>query len=236
MALRSRSILIVGFLVVAAICARLGLWQVHRLKERRAVNAVALAARMSPLVDIGGGSMDTTLINRRVRVIGRYDEAHDIVLRGREYGGVPGVEIVTPLLRQNKRRAILVNRGFVPAPDAVSADPAAFHEPGAVQVQGIALPIDSGGGAPLQRGEQTTWARLDRAEISRRLPYPVEPLYIRQTPDTTLPRFPRRLEAPVLNDGPHLSYAIQWFAFSIIALVFAGIVWLKGEKFNVGER
>jgi cytochrome oxidase assembly protein ShyY1 len=27
-----------------------------------------------------------------------------------------------------------------------------------------------------------------------------------------------------LDDGPHLSYAIQWFSFSIIALVFAGIM------------
>jgi surfeit locus 1 family protein len=230
MALRSRSILAAGFLIVAAICARLGVWQVHRLQERRASNVVALAARMSPVVDIGGGNLDTSLTNRRVRVIGRYDHAHDIILRGREYRGVPGVELVSPLLRQSGRGAILVNRGFVPAPDAVSADPQAFREPGSTEVQGIALPLDSTGGAPLERGEQLTLSRLDRTAISDRLPYPVEPIYIRQTPDSALPRFPRRLEAPQLNDGPHLSYAIQWFAFSLIALVFAGIVWVKGER------
>jgi cytochrome oxidase assembly protein ShyY1 len=28
----------------------------------------------------------------------------------------------------------------------------------------------------------------------------------------------------VLDDGPHLSYAIQWFAFATIAVVGAGIV------------
>jgi cytochrome oxidase assembly protein ShyY1 len=27
-----------------------------------------------------------------------------------------------------------------------------------------------------------------------------------------------------LDDGPHLAYAIQWFAFAILALVFAGIM------------
>jgi surfeit locus 1 family protein len=233
MPLRSRSILALGFLAVAAICARLGVWQVNRLKERRAANTVALAARMSPVVDIGGGGLTPSLINRRVRVVGRYDHAHDIVLRGREYRGVPGVEIVSPLLRQTGSGAILVDRGFVPAPDAVSADPRTFQEPGPIEVQGIALPLDSAGGAPLQRGEQATFARLDRAAISTRLPYPVEPLYIRQTPDSALPRFPRRLPAPELNDGPHLSYAIQWFAFSVIALIFAGIMWVKGERSGV---
>jgi surfeit locus 1 family protein len=119
---------------------------------------------------------------------------------------------------------VLVNRGFVPAPDAVTADPGKVQEPGTVRVEGIALPLDSSGGAPLQRGRQTTWARLDRSSLASRLSYPVAPFYIRQVPDSSLPRFPRRLDPPALDDGPHLSYAIQWFAFATMALVFAGIV------------
>jgi hypothetical protein len=33
-----------------------------------------------------------------------------------------------------------------------------------------------------------------------------------------------RLTPPPLDDGPHLNYAIQWFAFAVIALVGAGVV------------
>jgi surfeit locus 1 family protein len=33
---------------------------------------------------------------------------------------------------------------------------------------------------------------------------------------------PRRLPPPSLDEGPHLNYAIQWFAFATIALVGAG--------------
>jgi surfeit locus 1 family protein len=227
MALRSRSLLVAGFLVVAAICARLGVWQVHRLKERRAANAVALAARLSPVEDINGHTLDSSFIGRRVRVSGHYDHAHDMLIRGREYRGVPGVEVVSPLLSGTGQAAVLIQRGFLPAPDAVTADPGEFQEPGQVTVQGIALPMDSAGGAPLQRGRQTTWARLDRSALAQRLPYPIAPLYIRQTPDSALPQFPRRQEPPPLDDGPHLSYAIQWFAFSVIALVFAGVVLLR---------
>ena len=92
-----------------------------------------------------------------------------------------------------------------------------------MRVEGIALPIRSGGGAPLQRGDETTWAALDLAALRQRLPYPIAPFYIRQLPDSNLPQFPRRLEPPALDDGPHLSYAIQWFSFSVMAVVF-GIV------------
>jgi surfeit locus 1 family protein len=58
------------------------------------------------------------------------------------------------------------------------------------------------------------------------MPYEVAPVYIRQAPDSALPRFPRRLEPPAIDDGPHLSYAIQWFAFAAMAMVF-GVVLLK---------
>jgi surfeit locus 1 family protein len=225
---RSRIALIAVFLVVAAVCARLGVWQLHRLKERRAANDIALAARRAPAVRLNERTLDTSLAQRRVLVKGHYDHAHDIVLRGREYRGVPGVEIVSPLLIGDKEVAVLVNRGFVPAPDAVTVTPDSVREPGAVWVSGIALPIDSGRGVPLLRGGLTTWARLDRLALRSRLPYPVYPLYIQQLPDSTLPRFPRRLDPPALDDGPHLNYAIQWFGFAAIAVVFAGVITAQG--------
>jgi len=224
MALRSRSFLIVAFLIVAAICGRLGVWQVERLKARRAANNVSLEARASPAVTLEAGNLDTSVINRHVVATGRYDHDHDIVLRGREYRGVPGVELVSPLRLQLGDTVVLVNRGFVPSPDAVTADPTSVREPGTVRVEGIALPFSPSGGAPLQRGDRITWARLEKPSIAARLPYPVAPFYILQTPDSSLPRIPRRLDPPALDDGPHLSYAIQWFSFAIIALVFAGIV------------
>jgi surfeit locus 1 family protein len=215
---------------VAAVCARLGIWQVHRLHQRRQANAVAQAARSAPVVLLASKSLpDTSLANRRIEVTGRYDHAHEIVLRGRAYQGVPGVEIVSPLMLGDGREAVLVNRGFVPAPDAFTVELDSLREPGEKLVRGIALPIGSGGGAPLQHGQERTWAKLDMAQLRARLPYPFHSIYILQSPDTTLPRFPRRLDPPALDDGPHLSYAIQWFAFAIMAVVF-GVVIVKQQR------
>src|SRR5688500_18468087 len=114
----SRSLAVI-FVVVAAVCARLGLWQLDRLRERRAANAAASAKRTLPPVILGATeSADSTLIDRRVVAAGRYDHTHDLVLRGQVYQGVPGVHIVTPLRVEGMETVVLVNRGFVPTPDA----------------------------------------------------------------------------------------------------------------------
>jgi surfeit locus 1 family protein len=231
MRVSSRLLLLGGFVAVGLVCARLGLWQVHRLRERRAANAEALAARSKPPVSIErGDATGAGLIDRRVVAAGRYDDDHTIILRGRVYQGVPGVEIVSPLVLDNGQSAVLVNRGFVPAPDAFTVDPHPLREPGRVRVEGIALPIRSGGGAVLQQREETTWAQLDLEALRARLPYKISPVYIRQLPDSALPRFPRRLEPLPLDDGPHLSYAIQWFSFSVMALVFGIVIGKQKRK------
>jgi len=226
MSSRTRFALPILLVLVALVCGRLGVWQTHRLRDRRAANRVALAARARPPVELRAlGAAPDRLAGRRIRATGHYDRTHEIVLRGVVFEGSPGVQIVTPLILSDGG-AVLVKRGFMPAPDAVSAELTGLDEPGQVTVAGLALPIDSGGrsGAPLTRNGRTTWARLELAELRARSPYPLLGSYILQTPDSALPSLPRRIAEPALDDGPHLSYAIQWFGFALSALTVAGIL------------
>jgi len=232
----ARLVVIVCFTVVALVFARLGLWQVDRLRERRAANMAALEARSAPRIRLDGATPITPELNgREVSATGRYDHEHDVVLRGRAYRGSPGVEVVTPLVLEGGRTAVLVNRGFLPTPDAVTAQTDSVRELGRVRVDGTALLVPSGSGAPLERGGHTTWARLDGEALGARMPYRIAPVYIRQSPDTALPPFPRRLEPLPIDDGPHLSYAIQWFAFAAMAIGF-GVVILKTKSVSGEEK
>jgi surfeit locus 1 family protein len=231
---RARVVLIAGLLGFAAIAVRLGFWQLHRRAERQATNAAAGALRNAPELDLAGWRGEP-LANRRVRASGTYDRTHELVLRGQVFREIPGVVLVTPLrLAGAGDTAVLVERGFVPSPDAATLPPeaAGLDEPGTQVVRGVALPLVAAAdsGAPLEHAGRTSWKRLDLRAVRARLPYPILDVAIRQTPDSGLPRMPRRREPPVLDDGPHLSYAIQWFAFAVIAVVFAGIFGVRGRR------
>jgi surfeit locus 1 family protein len=226
---RSRRIALLVLLLVAAVCARLGVWQLSRLRQRRAVNREILKARAEPPVSLNqAGRRDSAALAQRwVTATGRYDRRNEVVLRGQTYEGTPGVQVVTPLRLEGSDTAALVIRGFVPAPDAVRAELDSLDEPGEHRVTGLALPMGSGGGNPLEVAGHSTWVRLDFPALSRTLPYPILPLAILQTPDSSLPRYPLRLSPPDVDDGPHLNYAVQWFLFSALSVAFALVVVAK---------
>ncbi len=219
-------------LLLAAVFVRLGIWQVSRLRERRTRNAAAESARaLTPLGYDEPGWQDGvtgSLENRRIRVTGRYDHAADVVIRGQTEQGVPGVRIVTPLRPLRGDTAILVQRGFVASPDARTVSLAGLQEEGVRVVEGLLEPLSdsSGIGAPMEQEGQLTWRRVELAGLRQRLPYPVAPFLVLQLPDTALPPLPRRDAAPLLDDGPHLSYAVQWFSFALTAVVVGAIVGL----------
>ena len=222
----SRRVAIVGLMLVAAMFLRLGFWQLARRAERREANAAALAAREKPALRLGGGAdwPSQELDERWVEATGVYDRSEEIVLRGQSYQGAPGVVLVTPLRLARSDSAVLVLRGFVPSPDAVRVNVDSLVEPGTVRVHGLAAAISSGGGQPVEHPGGTTWTRLDLAALRQRLPYPLLPIVIRQAPDSTVPRLPRRLEPPEVSEGPHLNYAIQWFLFAGMSVAFAVLV------------
>ncbi len=221
-------------LIAGAVCVRLGFWQLDRLAGRRAATAAALEQRSRPAVAFE--ALEGPSENRRVVAAGSYDFAREFVLRGRARDGVPGVEVVTPLRLWGADTAVLVLRGYVPSADAISYDGTIHQEPDSATVAGIvmAVPSDSAGAAPSVRNGLETWRRLDLASIRARLPYPVSAVYIMADSPATASPAPRRSRPPALDDGPHLNYAIQWFAFASIAFGGAAALWWRRRQEPVG--
>lgn len=221
---------IVFSVLAGAVCLRLGLWQLDRLATRRAATTAALARRSLPPADIR--AVADTGMNRRVVATGSFDFDREIVLRGRGRNGVPGVEVVTPLVLAGTDSAVLVLRGYVPSADAISYSRTLHREPGSATVSGIAwpVPLDSAGAAPSERNGQLTWRRLDLQAVRDSLPYPVLPLFIIADSPATMSPAPARSPAPALDDGPHLNYAIQWFGFATIAFAGAGALWWNRRR------
>ncbi len=221
--------LLIG-VVAAAVCVRLGLWQLSRHAERRELNATLNTSLLRSPVDIRDVPDRASLGLRRATARGVFDFDRQIVLVGRSRNGVPGVHIVTPL-RLEGGDAVLIERGFVPSPDGRLVDLGAMGEPGSSLVEGILLPepvvadtAPSGATWPLHL------RRVDPQRLTARYPYRVHPNLLRRTSaPSAAPEMLFGLAAPERSNGPHLSYAIQWFSFATIAIVGTVILVAKSR-------
>jgi cytochrome oxidase assembly protein ShyY1 len=109
----------------------------------------------------------------------------------------------------------------------MSADLARWRgEPTSATVSGYLIAIQRGGHGPVSAHTiPHAVRRLDLDSLEQRLPYPIAPytLVATDTSPGSPDSVPARVPPPVLDDGPHLGYALQWFAFALIGLVGAGV-------------
>ncbi len=237
-----RYLIFVIALAAAALFVRLGVWQLQRLGERRALNAEISARLAAPPIDLsalrGAADLPDSFRFRAAVARGTFDFTREIVLTGRGYRGTPGVYLVTPL-RLADDEAVLVERGWVFSPDGRTVeDPGALREPDTTEVRGVLL-------APgTVRGTQpsdTTWPRYLRVIELQRLaphyPYRLLPLVLRRTVGGSyLPDGMHPAPRPEINSGPHLSYAIQWFAFAVIAVVGSVLLYHRSRGGDAAVR
>jgi surfeit locus 1 family protein len=163
-------------------------------------------------------------------VSGTLDYENEIVhtLRGR--GGSPGVNILTPLRRRGTDTAVLVNRGWVYAPDGINVDTRPWREADSLAGIGYveAFPT-SGPFAPPNPERPRAFRRLDRAALSKLMPYPIANYYVVLSDSSTsiaptlgnapASSVPPRVQPAPLDEGPHRNYAVQWFSFAAISII-----------------
>jgi surfeit locus 1 family protein len=231
---------VVGHVLVATLTISfvlLGLWQLRRLEERREVNATVVS-RADELHELSRSAFDgkvgeAQLEYRRVRLTGTFDSDNEVLVRFETHQGQPGFAVVTPLVTEDG--VALVERGWVP--NGMGEDwPVADSRPpsGEVEVEGILVRKDGGELRLDEGGEVLVVSALDPAALAEHLPYerilPTPLLAVREAGSDSYPIPP---EAPDLGQGPHLSYAIQWFSFATIVSVGWSVLLVRtGRKFS----
>jgi surfeit locus 1 family protein len=214
-------------LAVAGVFVSLGKWQLDRLHERREQVEIIRRRGSLPIADLDqvlpspavGSEVASRLAYRRVAVRGTYDPEREVLLEGRSHLGRPGSHVLTPL-RTADGSALIVSRGWVPM--ALDDPPLAEASPpaGEVSVTGTLLsppPRGPFGPAEPPAGRLERLSRIDIERLRQQLPYAVYPLFLqleRQTPDGGQ-ALPALAPLPRPEEGPHLSYAIQWFSFAV---------------------
>ncbi len=229
-------------IIVVMVLINLGFWQLRRLEQRRAANAEIMAGLSAPVTQLTGQPVDPEALHlHRVRVSGAFDNEENIAILNRPFNGQAGMRLVTPLLIEGSEQAVLVDRGWIPLAETDPGKRRHYDQTGVVTVEGIAyksqpqpdrplIPKDPVPGPGGERRDQ--WFRVDIDLIQKQLSYPLLPIYIKQSPDAVGNETPPlREEAIALDEGNHLSYALQWFGFAVIAgVVYGVLLWQEVRK------
>lgn len=219
-------------IVFAVACCALGTWQLNRRAE-----AQAEIARIDANYDAEPVGIDDALpdpagfdIDQRWRVValaGEYLPDEEVVVRNRPYQGASGFEVVTPF-RLSDGAVFFVDRGWIS--QASDGRPSEYAAPPVGQVEAV-VRLKAGEGTIAGRtsaGDE--FATIDLNELAERVGGDAYTgaygLLVQQGTEASEP--PLAFSRPVRDEGPHLSYALQWFVFALMA--FVGLGWAANQE------
>ncbi len=215
-------------LVVAVVVVMINLafWQLRRLDERQQFNSQVNANTAQPIDPINvvlSPTVDPTTVEwRRVRANGTYVTGHQFLVVNRSQNGQNGRNVVDAM-ELGDGSLILINRGF--APDGSNTPP---PPTGPVEVVGrlrVSERRTTGQLSDDADSVLTEIRRIDVGLLAGQFDSQVLPMYVEEEfkPTPADPTALQPIVAPNTDDeGPHLSYTIQWFIFT--GCVIAGWV------------
>lgn len=201
-------------LLLCPLFVRAGVWQLDRAAQK-----AELAQRVERQQQLPPLAIDATLTTQALyrpgTARGTLESGDRILLENRKRDGRPGVHLIVPLRLPGSDVRLLIDRGWLaydaPLPPA-DAEPTAGY-----QTRGLIAPPPV---PPLRLGSDTLWGErwpyLDTERLAARHRYPVLPVVLIEDP---------RQAAEVVaaldrkeKSGMHTGYALQWFAFALIAV------------------
>jgi cytochrome oxidase assembly protein ShyY1 len=220
-----------GYLLLAAIfaaaCVFLGRWQMDRRAETLAeINRVVTNYSATPISFDQAreefSALDPAKEWTQVELKGTYDVAGQRVVRNRPLNGQPGYEVVVPF-KLDAGQTVIIDRGWLPIGNKNPGSPDSVPAPPSGPVTAV---VRLKHGEPrLDRGApEGQLASIDLPTYADQLPYPVlTGAYGQLASESPAPAdSPVPFPKPATEEGTHLSYSLQWFAFGILMFVGFG--------------
>jgi cytochrome oxidase assembly protein ShyY1 len=220
-----------GYLLLAAIfaaaCVFLGRWQMDRRAETLAeINRVVTNYSAAPIPFDQArdefSSLDPDKEWTQVELKGTYDVAGQRIVRNRPLNGQPGYEVVVPF-KLDAGQTVIIDRGWLPIGNKNPGSPDSVPAPPSGPVTAV---VRLKHGEPrLDRGApEGQLASIDLPTYADQLPYPVlTGAYGQLASESPAPAdSPVPFPKPATEEGTHLSYSLQWFAFGILMFVGFG--------------
>jgi len=226
-------VVVLATVLLVAMCVWLGYWQLDRAREKQAlIDGFRLGDATS--VDITSRSLDGLARYQAVNARGAYEPRRQILLDNMPAAdGRPGYRVLTPFRRTTGGALLLVDRGWVPLGDSREHLPALDV---AQDEREIAGRVDQPPVPGLRIGDghdtgPANWPRVmnfpTAEDLAAALQEPVERWIVLLHPQA--PDGYERKWQPALRMNPsrHQAYAIQWFAFALVAVVALAIASMR---------
>jgi len=203
----------------------LGLWQLDRAEEKREMTSILESREQRPPLILNDGNLDFQQVEyQKIIAKGNFHYQKQVLIENRKHLGKNGFHILTPLYVEGSDRYLLVNRGWIDG-NAALTDSAYSTPEGLVQISGqatipLAPALILGDGTPPLTQHRWPYITLDAYTAWSGLA--LYPFMLLQTPGEPY-GFIRSWPKQKTNSTMHIGYAIQWFAFALIALS----VWVK---------
>jgi cytochrome oxidase assembly protein ShyY1 len=227
-------------IVFAVVCGLLSWWQWSRRAEAVEELAKVEANYDAPAAPLGDllpelDTVDDSVEWRPVLLTGEYLVDEQLLVRNRPRNTAAGFEVLVPL-RLTDGTVFVVDRGWVPAgatPEAPDAVPTAPTGEVTIVVRlKPGEPEIPGRGAP--EGQLATVRLPDVAALVDAPTYTgMYGLLVSEDPEPA--ERPLAALAPVEDEGPHLSYALQWIVFGLMAVVGLGWAVRRERLIAAGE-
>jgi cytochrome oxidase assembly protein ShyY1 len=225
---------------VAVACVFLGRWQWHRHVARDAAirlveqNYSAEPVRLDALLPAPGSALDPADVWRQATVTGTYDADATVLLRNRPVNSQPGFHVLVPLV-QADGSVLVVDRGWVAWDDDASGEVEVPAPPSGEVTATVHLRPDEAAdprSAPAGQVQAINVGQVLAAGGSAAPSYGGYGGLVEESPAPDVALGP--LPAPSTDPGSHLSYAFQWWTFSVGSLAAFG--WLARRELLEGAE
>lgn len=211
-----------------------GLWQLDRAAERRALQArFAAGGTAAAIRQLVSDAEALVLRYGQLQLTGRYDPDHQVLLDNLSYRGLPGYQVLTPLM--TPAGTVLVNRGWVPAngdrtilPD-IRVGNLAREVTG--RIERLPRPGIQLAAAPMPA--EAAWPRRllfpTSAEVSAQSGIALRDYQLLLDPGAA-DGFVRDWHPGGMAPERHLAYAVQWFGLALTVVVIYVVLVLRNRK------
>lgn len=223
------------YLLVLALLLSLGFWQLGRADEKRILIAQQ-KKHLDTVMELNSRTDDNTefLRYRQISATGHYDGSKQFLIDNQIVKGKAGYFVMTPFILKNSDKAVLVNRGWLPAnPDRNVLPDIAFKDGQSVNIKGrintfpsVGLKLD---GAEIPSEGWPSVVQLAEAPaLSKKLGRELFSFQVELDPEGAEGYTRNWQKSNLMPPEKHIAYATQWFGLALtLSILF---FWYSSKK------